>query len=123
MEGYGHEKMKVLWEVVNNNVVEEPTDREEIGIQGFDFNVFNKDEDGVVREGSSEFLYLLMLIKLWPVNWISQLKRMNRKVEKNNGKTLNKGNIWYRKVCQFPEMNSGIILVVSFQLLPLVLVG
>ena len=42
-----------------------------------------------------------MLIKLWPVDWIIQLKRMNRKVEKNNGKTLNKGNIWYRKVRRF----------------------
>ena len=50
--------------MVNDNVVEEPTDHEEIGLRGFDCNVFDKDEEGVVREGSSEFPYLLMLIKL-----------------------------------------------------------
>ena len=52
--------------MVDDHVVEEPTDHEEIGIRGFDFNVFEKDEEGVVREGSSEFIYLLMLFKLWP---------------------------------------------------------
>ena len=42
-----------------------------------------------------------MLIKLWPGDWIIQLKRMNRKVEEENGKALNKGNVRYRKVCRF----------------------
>ena len=40
-------------------MVVEPTDHEEIGLLGFDFNVFDKDWEGVVREGSSEFAYLL----------------------------------------------------------------
>ena len=39
-----------------------------------------------------------MLIKLWPGDWIDQLKRMNRKVDEENGKQLNKGNDWYCKV-------------------------
>ena len=26
---------------------------------------------------------------------------MNQKVDEDNGKTLNKGNVMYRKVCQF----------------------
>ena len=38
-----------------------------------------EDEEGVVREGFSE-PYFKMLIKLWPGDWIDQLKRMNRKV-------------------------------------------
>ena len=41
MEVLGHDKKKVLWGVVNDNVVEELTDHEEIGLQGFDFNVFD----------------------------------------------------------------------------------
>ena len=49
VEFFGHDKKKVLWGVVDNNVVEEPTDHEEIGIQGFDFNLFDEDEEGVVR--------------------------------------------------------------------------
>ena len=59
MEVVGNEEKKVIWEVVDNNVVEEPTDHEEIGLQGFDFNDFDEDEEGVVREGSREFPYIM----------------------------------------------------------------
>ena len=88
MEVVGHEKKKVIWEVVNDHVVQEPTDHEEIGLWGLDFNFFNKGEEGVVREGSSEFPYLLILINLWPGGWISQLKRMNQKVDEENGENI-----------------------------------
>ena len=60
MEVVGHDKKKVLWGVVDDYVVEEPNDHEDIGLQGFGFNVFDEDEEGFVREGSSEFPYLLM---------------------------------------------------------------
>ena len=80
VEVVGHKNKKVIFELVDDHVVEEPTDHEEIGLRGFDFNLFDEYEEGVVREGSSEFPYLLMLIKLWPGNWKTQLKRMNRKV-------------------------------------------
>ena len=50
--------------MIDDHVVEEPTDHEEIGLWGFYFNFFGEDEEGVVREGSSEFPYLLMLINL-----------------------------------------------------------
>ena len=53
MEVFGYDKNKVLWGVVDYHVVEEPIDHEEIGLQGFDFNVFVQDEEGVVREESS----------------------------------------------------------------------
>ena len=101
MEVVGHDKKKVLWEVVKNHVVEEPTDHEDIGIQVFDFNYFNKDEEGVVREGSSDFPCLIMLIKLWSGKWKTQLNSINHKVDKDNGKSLNKGNVRYQNVCQF----------------------
>ena len=61
VEFVGHDGKKVLWEVVNNHVVEEPTEHEDIGLWGFDFNYFDEDEEGVVRERSSEFPYVLML--------------------------------------------------------------
>ena len=100
MEVVGHDKNKVIWEVVGDHVVEEPSDHEDLGLQGFDFNIFDKNEEGVVREGSSE-PYLLMLINLWPGDWISKLKRINRKVDEENGKSLNKGNVRYRKNRRF----------------------
>ena len=42
-----------------------------------------------------------MLIKLRTGDQISQLKRMNQKVDEENGKSLNKVNVWYRKVRRF----------------------
>ena len=76
--------------MVDDHVVEEPSDHEDIGLQGFHFNISSK----VVRKGSSE-PHLLMLIKLRPGNWISQFKMMNQKVDEENGKALNKGNVRY----------------------------
>ena len=34
MEVVGNDKKKILWEVVNDHAVEEPTDHEEIGLRG-----------------------------------------------------------------------------------------
>ena len=64
----GHDKKNFIWEVVDDHVVEEPTDHEEIGLWGFDFILFNEDEEEVVIKRSIEFPYLLMLINLWPGN-------------------------------------------------------
>ena len=61
---------------------------------------FDEDEEGVVREECSG-PYLKMLIKLWPGDWIDQLKRMNRKVNEENGKQRVKVNVRYRKVRRF----------------------
>ena len=51
--------------MVGDHFVEEATDHGEIGLRGFNFNFSDKEEKGVGREGSSEFPYLPMLIKLW----------------------------------------------------------
>ena len=56
---------------------------------------------GVVREGSSGFLYLLILIKLWTGSCKTQLSRMNKNVDEENGKALGKGNVRYQKICRF----------------------
>ena len=71
-----HNRKKVLLEVVGDHVMEEPCDHKDIGLRGFDFNIFNEDEEGVVREECS-VPYLKMLIKIWPGDWIDQSKRMN----------------------------------------------
>ena len=65
VEVAGHNKKKLLWEVVGDHVVEEPRDHVDIGLRGFDFNIFDEDEEGVVREECSG-TYLKMVIKLWP---------------------------------------------------------
>ena len=52
----------MIWEAVDDHAVEEPSDHKDIGLRGFDFNISEEDEEGVVREGYSD-PYLLMLIK------------------------------------------------------------
>ena len=37
----GHCKKNVLWEVFRDHVVEDPCDNENIGLRGFDFNIFD----------------------------------------------------------------------------------
>ena len=39
-----------------------------------------------------------MIIKLWPRDWMTQLMKMNLKVDEDNGKALNKGSVRYQKV-------------------------
>ena len=80
VEVLGHDKKMVLWEVVGDHVVEDPSDQKDIGLRGFDLNILDEVEEGVVREECSD-PYLKMLIKLWHGDWIDQLKRMNRKVD------------------------------------------
>ena len=77
VEIFVHEGNKVLWEVAGDHVVEEATDHDEIGLRGLDFNLFDEDEKGLGREGSSEFPYLIMLIEICPGYWKTQLKRIN----------------------------------------------
>ena len=101
MEFVGHDKNRVIWEVVDDHVVEEPTDHKDIGLRGFDLNLFGDDEEGVVREGSSEFPYLLILINIWPGNWKTQLNRTNHKMDEENVKSLVKSNLRYQKVRRF----------------------
>ena len=91
--------------MVDDHVLEEPSDHKEIGLRGFDLNIFDEDEEGVVREGSSEFPYLIMIMKIWPGGWISQLKRTNQKVDEYKWKAFSKGNVRYRKVHQLSRFS------------------
>ena len=101
MEVVGSNGNNILWEVVDNHVVEEVNDHDEIGLQGFGFKLFGKDKEGVGREGLSEYPYLLMLIKLWLGGGNNQSKRMNMKLDEENCKSLGVMNGRYRKVWQF----------------------
>ena len=77
----------------------------------------------MVREGLSEYPYLLILMKLWPGGWKNQSERMNMKVDEDYGKPVVMVNVQAQKVWHFQAMNFGRTWVVLFQVLPLVLVG
>ena len=48
VEVVSFDRKKVLWEVVENHVLKEVKDHDEIWLQGFGFNYFDKDEEGVL---------------------------------------------------------------------------
>ena len=59
--------------------------------------------------------------KPWLDNCKTQSKRINHKVDEENGKALGKVNVRYQKFVGFSAMNFGRTLVVLFKLLHLVL--
>ena len=72
--------------MVDDHIVEETTGHDEIGLWGFYLKLFNEDENVIGREGFSEFPYLLILVKIFPGYWKTQLNRTNQKVDEDNGK-------------------------------------
>ena len=56
-----------------------------------------------------------MLIRLCPGDWKTKLNRMNQRVDEDNGKALNKGNVRYQNVCRFSsnEFRNNIGYLVS----------
>ena len=50
--------------------------------------IFDKVEEGVVGEGLSEYLYLLIFMNLRPGHLKNQLESINIKVDKDNGKSV-----------------------------------
>ena len=70
-----------IWEVVDKHVVY-------IGIRGFNFNFFDEDEEGVVRELFIKYPSLLMLMKLSTGDWKNKFEMMNMKVHEENGKAV-----------------------------------
>ena len=57
---------KVIWEVVDDHVVEEGVEHEELGLRGFGFNLYEEEREGCVGVNMKELIYFLMLVKLWP---------------------------------------------------------
>ena len=56
---------------------------------------------GVVGEGLGEFPYSLILMILWPGYFKNQLKRINMKVDEDNGKSAGMINEWARNIRRF----------------------
>ena len=63
----------MLWEVVEDRVIEDPKDNDEIGLRGVDNIILTKKGGGGLREVFSEYTYLLMLMKLRTEDWENQL--------------------------------------------------
>ena len=47
-------------------MVDEGFEHEELGLQGFGFNLFNEKREGCVGDDVKELLYLVIVMELWP---------------------------------------------------------
>ena len=92
---------KVIWYFVDDHVVYERNGHDEIGVQGFGFNLFDEGGYGVFREEFSVYTYLFILTKIWPGDWNNHLERINMKVDKENGKSPLMVNGRYQEVWRF----------------------
>ena len=101
VELYENDRKKVIWKVVDDHVVEEGFEHEELGPQGFDFNLFDEESEGCVGEYVKELPYLLMIMKLWSGDWEEHLHRMNTKVDEDNGRGGTQENGRLRKLQRF----------------------
>ena len=54
---------------MNDHIIDEKEQYEAIGIHGFDYRLFEKEECGGTREGLDGYPYLGNLIQLWPGDW------------------------------------------------------
>ena len=70
--------------MVDDQAVQEVKDNDEIGLKGFDLNLFGEDDEGVARKVLSEYPYLLMLMKVWTGNCKNLLEMMNITVDEYN---------------------------------------
>ena len=55
-----------MWEFANDHVVYEGVEHEELGLQGFGFELFNEKRWGCFGHHVKELLYLVIIMGLWP---------------------------------------------------------
>ena len=76
---------------LKDHIIDKREDYNDIGLHGFDYKLFEEDEGGGNREGLDGYPYLKHLIKLWRVDWVKQMEKMNEAVGMKNRFTMNGG--------------------------------
>ena len=71
----GSDGKRVLWEVVDYHVVEQPKKNDEIGLWGFYFNLFGKDKGGGEGERTIELVSLFINVNEAIVCWLVESVR------------------------------------------------
>ena len=82
-------------------MVEEGVEHEELGLRGFDFNLFHEDRGVCVGENVKELTYLLMLTKLCLGDLEDQIYQINKKADEENGRGGTQENGIFGKLWRF----------------------
>ena len=73
-----------FWTCVKDNTIEEKEDYKAIGLNGFDYKLFEEEEGVGIREVLDGYPYLKHIIKFWPGDWEKQIAKINEAVCMNN---------------------------------------
>ena len=94
-------RKKVIWEVVDDHLVEGGVEHEEICLLCFSFNLFYERREECVGVDVKELPYWLMLMKSWNGDWEEQIYGINKKVDEENGRGENQENGQFWKLWRF----------------------
>ena len=84
---------------MKDHTINEKEQCEAIVLCGFDYKSFEEEAGGGTREGLDRYPYLKHLIQLRRVDWVNQMKKMNKAVGMKNRLTIAGGG--KRLVCTF----------------------
>ena len=70
----------VVWTCVKDHIINENEDYKNIRLCGFYYKLFEGEKVGGSREGLDGYPYLKHRIQLWPVHWLSQMKKIHEAV-------------------------------------------
>ena len=76
---------------MKDHIIGEKEDYKDIGRHGFDYKLFEEEEDGGNRKGLYGYPYLKHIIQLWPGDLVRHMKKMNEAVCMNNHLTMDGG--------------------------------
>ena len=79
---------------MKGHIIDENDNYKDIGLSGFDYKLFEKEEGGGTRKGLDSYPYLKHLIQLCTDDWVKQMAKMNKAVGMKNRVTMIGGGKW-----------------------------
>ena len=65
----------IVWTCVNNHIIDENEQYKAIGLRGFDYKLFEAEDDGGTKEVLDGYPYLKNIIHLSPGDWENQMEK------------------------------------------------
>jgi len=86
-------KDSIEWTIIDDpTVVNPPTEYDEVGLIGFDWNMFSDENIHVNSCRQYNFPFLTLLKHLWPGDYNTQIQNMNKFITKENKRRQEAGN-------------------------------
>ena len=81
----------IVWNFVNDLIIDENEKYKSIGLRGFDYKLFEEEEGWGARDGLYGYPYLKHLIQLWQGDWVKQMAKNNEAIGMKHHFTVDGG--------------------------------